>query len=87
MTSAFFGPFWTPPAPRQQILDFCGPPPLSACVRFLRLPITRNEIFHFGWKNSFFKPLTEQKKEYLNGLLNDLNHLLNFSLTQSIILY
>ena len=28
-----------------------------------------------------------EKKEYLNGLFNNLNHLLHFSLTQSIILY
>ena len=46
----------------QHFLGHFGPPPLSACVRFLRPPPTRNEIIHSVGEIHFLNPWLKKRR-------------------------
>ena len=63
LTSAFFWFFWTPPPlPPVSKCQIFVAPPLSASVRFLILPPTHYEIFHFVRKIHFLNPWLNKKR-------------------------
>ena len=75
MTSTFFRPFWTlPPVSKCQIFV---DPPCKHVSDIYAFPQHAMKFSIFS-EISFWKPLTEQKKEYFDGLFNNLNHLLHF---------